>query len=263
MNALIRRLGFGRPLVMDAATGTALLERGLDPLTAVETNPAVVAALHAEHVAAGAEVVLTATFQARRFEACRRGVEVARLARPRYVLGSVGPCRREEIAEIVAGLEGADGMLLETFSSPEALELAAYAHHRLPETESVPVLLSLAYLRRDGELVTLSGHAPETYARHAARHGVAALGVNCGKDVTPDDCAEILRRYRSECDLPLFARPNAGSPGGGVISPQRLAGADWSNAAMVGGCCGTTAAHVEALRAAFGPGYDEAGRDKR
>jgi methionine synthase I (cobalamin-dependent) len=254
MNALIRHLGVGRPLVMDAATGTALLERGLDPVTAVETHPAAVAALHAGHVAAGAEVVLTATFQARRFETCRRGVEVARLARPRFVLGSVGPCRREELAEIVAGLEGVDGLLLETFSSPEALELAAFAHHRLPETEGMPVFLSLTYLRRGGELVTFSGHAPQTYARHAARHGVAALGVNCGKDVTPEDCVEILRRYRSECDLPLFARPNAGSPGGVVISPERFAETDWSIAAMVGGCCGTTAAHVAALRAARGAG---------
>jgi methionine synthase I (cobalamin-dependent) len=238
---------------MDAAIGTALLARGLDPLTAVETHPGAVAGLHAEHVAAGAEVVLTATFQARRFETCRRGIEVARLARPRFVLGSVGPCRREELAEIVAGLEGADGLLLETFSSPDALELAAFAHHRLPETESMPVLLSLSYLRRGGELVTFSGHAPETYARHAARHGIAALGVNCGKGVTPEDCAAILRRYRRACDLPLFARPNAGSPGGEVITPERFAATDWSDAAMVGGCCGTTAAHVAALRAALRP----------
>ncbi|MGL4553988.1 MAG: homocysteine S-methyltransferase family protein [Gemmataceae bacterium] len=239
---------------MDGACGTALLARGLDPLTAVRTHPGAVAALHAGHVAAGADVVLTATFQARTSEVCRRAVEAARLARPRFVLGSVGPCRREELAEAVAGLGSADGIVLETFSSPEALELAAFAHHRLPETQDVPVLLSLTYLRRGGELVTFSGHAPETFARHAARHGVAALGVNCGRDVTPEDCAAILRRYRRECDLPLFARPNAGSPGGEAIPPGRFAAADWSDAAMVGGCCGTTAAHVAALRAAFGPG---------
>ena len=75
-----------------------------------------------------------------------------------------------------------------------------------------PLLLSLAYHRVGGELMTYSGHMPETFARHAVRHGVAALGVNCGKDIDLGDVCEILRRYRAETDLPLFARPNAGTP---------------------------------------------------
>jgi methionine synthase I (cobalamin-dependent) len=108
------------------------------------------------------------------------------------------------------------------------------------------VWLSLTYHRALGRLVTFSGHAPETYARLAERHGIAALGVNCGKDISPADIAAIVRIYRDNTDLPLFARPNAGSPGGEAFGPEAFAAArieaDW-----VGGCCGTTAGHLRAL----------------
>lgn len=258
MSSLLERLRHGPPLLMDAAMGTALLARGVPPLLAALTHPGEVARVHADHVAAGAEVVLTATFQAhaageRVEELCRRALELARGAGARYVLGDVGPLPAADLPRVAEALDGADGLLLETFSSPAALELAALAFHRLTE---VPVFLSLAYERVEGRLVTHSGHAPETYARHAARHGVAALGVNCGRDVTPDDIAEVLRRYRSACDLPLFARPNAGSPGRVAVTPEAFAAAvpGWGDVAMVGGCCGTTAAHVAALRGALRPG---------
>src|SRR5205823_3894147 len=125
------------------------------------------------------------------------------------------------------------------------------------ETESLPLLLSLTYLRKNGELMTFSGHRPETFARHAERHSVAALGVNCGKEIDLPDVVEIVRRYRQETDLPLFVRPNAGTPsadGTYPRSPEAMAA--WlpalvaAGATMVGGCCGTTPAHVAAFREA-------------
>ena len=121
----------------------------------------------------------------------------------------------------------------------------------------MPLLLSLSYHRKGGELVTYSGHRPETFARHAARHGVAALGVNCGKEIDLPDVAEVVRRYRQETDLPLFARPNAGTPsphGTHPRSPEAMAA--WAPAliaagvTMIGRCCGTTPAHVAAFRPA-------------
>ena len=133
-----------------------------------------------------------------------------------------------------------------------------YAFHRAAEIET-PLLLSLTYLRSPaGRLATFSGHAPETYARHAERHGVAALGVNCGRDIGMDEIIEIIRRYRRETDLPLFARPNAGTPareGDRWIYPHtpeamatRLPELLEAGVNMVGGCCGTTPEHIAAFR---------------
>src|SRR5262249_5825973 len=145
---------------------------------------------------------------------------------------------------------------------------------RVLDDEDVPVLLSLAYLRRaDGALVTYSGHAPETFARHASRHGVAALGVNCGRDVGLEEAAEVVRRYRRATDLPLFARPNAGTPslaGGEAVYPRTpalMAGGLpellEAGAAMVGGCCGTTPAHIAAFRPVVEAWNDQLARQER
>ena len=72
------------------------------------------------------------------------------------------------------------------------------------------------------------------------------------------DCADVIRRYRAVTDLPLFARPNAGTPtrvGDRWIyprSPEQMAAELplllGAGASMVGGCCGTTPAHIAAFR---------------
>jgi 5-methyltetrahydrofolate--homocysteine methyltransferase len=73
-----------------------------------------------------------------------------------------------------------------------------------------------------------------------------------------DEIINIVRRYRQETDLPLFARPNAGTPvrqGEGFVypqTPQTMAGRLWgllqAGVCMVGGCCGTTPEHITAFR---------------
>ena len=131
-----------------------------------------------------------------------------------------------------------------------------FCYSRWVET---PLLLSLSFRRTPlGRLVTFSGHAPETFARHAERHGVAALGVNCGRDIDMDDIIEVVRRYRAVTDLPLFARPNAGTPtkqGDRWIYPHtaeamaaRLPELLEAGVNMIGGCCGTTPEHIAAFR---------------
>jgi 5-methyltetrahydrofolate--homocysteine methyltransferase len=268
-------------LVMDGAMGTRLLAAGFScPERANLSAADRVRGIHEEYRAAGAGVLLTNTFQLHPAALARHGLEqhlehIARralaLARQAaagaWVLGDVGPMSapggkgdfgdRESLARVVTALHGCDGLLFETCSTPEALAAVEFVLHRVPEAEGVPLLLSLTYHRNSsGELVTFSGHPPQTYARHAARHGVAALGVNCGKDVTPADVVEVLRRYREHTDLPLFARPNAGTPdaeGRYPLTPEDLAAAAGAmiaaGASMLGGCCGTTPAHVAALAA--------------
>jgi methionine synthase I (cobalamin-dependent) len=274
---------------MDGAMGTQLLARGLPAEQPGAmwnlTHPRTVSDIHAAYVAAGARVLLTNTFQSNPIALARHGlddqldeingraIDLARRAPGgrRLVLGDVGPIlspgRYEEFADrealhrTLASLAGVDGVLFETCSTPAALAAVEFALHRAPELDGMPLLLSLTYLRKGGELQTFSGHRPETFARHAARHGVCALGVNCGRDIGPSDAAEVLRRYRAETDLPLFARPNAGSPSpvdAYPLGPERLARhvreLVAAGATMVGGCCGTTPSHTralgEALRAA-------------
>src|SRR3954449_13395728 len=204
---------------MDGAMGTELQRAGLRPAECGGlwnvTRAESVRAAHRRYADAGAEVLLTNTFQSHPAHLARFGLEprleeinrcalgLARKAAGagRFVLGDVGPildrksgtefADRAALGRALASLEGADGFLLETCSSPRALAAVQYAFHRVPEAEAKPLLLGLAYLRSpSGELVTLSGHPPETYARHARSHGVAALGVNCGRDVGPDEGIE-------------------------------------------------------------------------
>lgn len=277
---LAQLLSSGETVLMDAAMGSRLLALpvGCSSLANL-SHPLHVQQIHHEHIQAGARVLLTNTFQANPPALARHGHEAdletiltraVRLARqaagPKtLVLGDVGPifspgssrefADRDALRRTLACFHDVDGILFETCSSPDALSAVAFAFHRVSELADLPLLLSLTYLRDSrGKLVTWSGHAPELYARHAVRHGVAALGVNCGKEITFLELAEILRRYRQETDLPLFVRPNAGTPDAcGVyprFPPAFAAGASLlveAGARLLGGCCGTTAAHLAAI----------------
>lgn len=289
VSAFLKALHSGRVLLMDGAMGTELQRVGLQSGECGElwnaTRAEWVRAVHHRSIESGAEVLLTNTFQANpanlgRFgqedrleEINRYAVWLARKAAglSRFVLGDIGPILApdgrteftdyEALGRVLASLDRVDGLLLETHSSPRALSAVQYAFHRIAEVET-PLLLSLSYHRpHGGQLVTFSGHAPETFARHAERHGVAALGVNCGRDIGMDDIIEIIRRYRAETDLPLFARPNAGTPikqGDRWIYPYtpeamatRLPELLEAGVSMIGGCCGTTPAHIAAFRMAI------------
>src|SRR5262249_36806048 len=126
-------------------------------------------------------------------------------------------------------------------------------------TDGPPVLLSLTYLHTpEGELRTFAGLTPEEGARLAEEGGVAARGGNCGREIKVADCTRIVRRCRTVTKLPLFARPNAGTPtrtDHGLAYPRSaremaegLAGFIQAGANMVGGCCGTTPEYVRAMR---------------
>jgi methionine synthase I (cobalamin-dependent) len=242
-------------------------------------RPRDVTRVHAEYLAAGAEVLLTNTFLSDPVSLARHHIEdrldeinssAVALARRapgprRFVVGDIGPIltpgRYEEFSDrdalrrTAASLADADALLFETCSTPAALLAVEHVLHRVAEVDGLPLLLSLTYHRKDGELMTFSGHRPETFARHAARHGVSALGINCGKEMNLADVAEVIRRYRDETDLPLFARPNAGTPGADGRYPRTaeamatgMAEVIASGARMVGGCCGTTPEYIAAVR---------------
>ncbi len=256
----------------------------LDELAA--TRPDLVGAAHREYLEAGAELIVTLSLGANRHRLetfgleghvarlNRRAAQVAREARDvsgreALVGGSVGPLGvpsremellgeagaralfREQIEGLLEG--GIDLVVLETHPDIEALLWAVDEARRASD---LPILASLTF----GEELTLpDGTGPEEAAARLAAIGVDAIGVNCGAG--PTACLEALARLAgAEVDLPPTSiMPNAGLP-------QRLegrfvyaAGADYfaevtprmleAGASIVGGCCGTTPAHVAAMRA--------------
>lgn len=289
MTPFLRALHSGRVLLMDGAMGTELQKAGIGEGECYElwnlTHPERVKAVHRAYAEAGAEVFLTNTFQAntgtsRHFRALEllgpirlAGLDLARAAagEARPVLLDLGPSAtlwRNPDAWTAVGLAsraGADGILVETVS--DAADVATVLKYRRRggvRKTSLPILFSVTFSRpAGGSPRTRRGRSPEACAEEATRLGVDALGVNCGRDIGMDEVIDIIRRYRRVTDLPLFARPNAGTPtraGEKWVYPRapadmaaRLPELLEAGVRMVGGCCGTTPAHT----AAFKPVIDE------
>ena len=193
-----------------------------------------------------------------------------------WIAGSVGPLGRrahgsnglrEELAadafrEQIAVLweAGADLLILETFSDLNELAVAVRVAR---ETTDLPVVAEVTF-GNDG--ITMSGATPAEVAHALAALGVDVAGVNCS--VGPARVLEFVgEMHRAEPALRLSAMPNAGFP---FRSGERMIYASSpgyftehvplfldSGVSLIGGCCGTTPAHIQAMRAAVN---DIAGR---
>jgi methionine synthase / methylenetetrahydrofolate reductase(NADPH) len=297
----LRELLADRILVGDGAMGTLLGERGVGfghPYARANlSHPDMVASIHAEYLRAGASVIETNTFSANRYkleihdlEDCVRQVNVegARIARRAadsgtsderaLVLGAIGPLGRpltpigpvspDEAREVFleqaeALLEGgADALLLETFIDLAELRLAYDAVRPL----GAPVLAYKTFVE-DSE--TLAEGLPEWAAREISSWGVDLTGANC--TVGPQRMVSIAEQMSAGTG-PVAAFPNPGLPQlvGGSIRYNRdvrhfakygikLAEA---GARVIGGCCGTTPAHIHALSEAL-RGFQVGGRVTR
>jgi len=266
---------------MDGAMGTELQRAGLGPEECGElwnlSRPDQVRSIHQAYVDAGAECLQTNTFQANPVTLAKRGRaeelelinhSALRLAceaagAESFVLADIGPFaaewRADHMQQTARSLRAADDILLETFSDLHALWLVKYGCLPVLDPDAIPVLLSITYLRSPtGTLTTQGGQSPEVFARLAQQYGVAALGVNCGREIGMSEVLEIIRRYRQATDLPLFARPNAGTPsrdGNRWVyphSPEALAAKLpellEAGVRLIGGCCGTGPVHIAAFR---------------
>jgi methionine synthase I (cobalamin-dependent) len=240
-------------------------------------RPEAVREVHESYLAAGARCILANTFQANAValakhglkdkleEILRAGVRLAREARgpDRYVLATIGPLGtaydNTAFERIISSLDGVDGILLETFSDVDALWLAKYGVLPRLGEKKVPVLLSISYLKNaSGTIGSRAGQSADAFASQAAQYGLNALGLNCGKGMGLADATSVIRDYRNATELPLFARPNAGTPQqtpeGLIYSLQPADFAAWVSDVMrlgirlVGGCCGTTPATIAAMR---------------
>jgi 5-methyltetrahydrofolate--homocysteine methyltransferase len=237
-------------------------------------RPWEVARVHAGHAAAGAQVLLTCTFNLARArpddlpasveEVARRAVALARAARP----GSVAGCAGTTALARPDGGGVSDGELRERYD--RAFRALASGGADLLWTETHTTLrearIALASARRTGLSVVATAFLAGSRAGLASpdgapgeevlealwRDGAVAVGVNC---VEPDSAlAALIARACARVPVPLVAKPNAGLPGA-IWSPERFAAgvacAARAGARMLGGCCGADADHLRALRRAL------------
>jgi methionine synthase / methylenetetrahydrofolate reductase (NADH) len=268
--------------------GTLLFSRGIPQRSALDelvlSRPELIGSIHREYLAAGADLIETATFGANRVRLApygladqagrlaRRGAQIAREARDvagRDVLiaGSVGPLGaptndlvhlgdakvRAAFREAIDGLleGGVDLFMLETFSSLDHLAIAI-EEARLAAADR-PIVASLTF----GEEIALpDGTTPASAAAALAAFDVDAIGVNCGAG--PQGCLDALVAMgeRGVSILPNAGLPQrvegqfvyAASPDylGRMVGDMLDAGAR-----LIGGCCGTTPEHIAAMRIAI------------
>jgi methionine synthase / methylenetetrahydrofolate reductase(NADPH) len=278
-------------IALDGAMGTALWTRVSDRecLEALAlTRPELVAAVHEEHLAAGARAIETNTFGANRVRLEKHGladrvreineaaVAIARRASAgrAFVLGAMGPTStvadartRDALAEQAASLvaAGVDALVLETFYRADDVELALEAARS--EAGPTPIV---ALVTVDANLEMFDKTSLVSIARRLAT-SADVVGVNCcdGPEtalaaVEVLSAIDVARGSPSGRRAAIAAMPSAGLPRreDGVLvfdrTPEDFAAfarrARALGARLVGGCCGTTAAHVRAVAEALGEG---------
>ncbi|HOS44111.1 MAG TPA: homocysteine S-methyltransferase family protein [Armatimonadota bacterium] len=287
MATLLERVQRGDLLMFDGAMGTMLQANGLQAGECPElwnvTHPEVVRGIAEAYFAAGSDVVSTNTFGGNALKLREFGLEGrarelnaagARLAKDaagpeRCVAASVGPTGQiledeggdateaalyavyvEQIAALAEG--GADAVIVETMLS--TLEAAQAV--RAGKAAGLPVFATFAFARGARGFRTVMGASPARVAEEMADAGADAVGANCGGGIR--DLLDVVREFRAAApDLPLLIQPNAGLPElvGGITRytetpadmaarvPDLLA----AGATLLGGCCGTTPAHIAAI----------------
>ena len=285
MADFLARLGSGPPIVADGGLG-ALLSGAVPGLRCPEEAnlcaPESVIAVHASYIQAGAELIETNTFGANRrklashlleseFEQINSaGVRLAREAREVsgqdvLIAGAIGPLGELEMfdagehgplyaeqAQILEG-RGVDLFMLETFFDLDELEAAVQA---VAGISSLPIVALLTF---DDDAETSGGVGAGEAAQRLASLNVAAVGANHGAG--PHGVLTALAAMAGS-SLPLAALPNIGLAsisGGRVVYPHSspdyfaefAAHAKLLGARIIGGCCGTTPAQIEAIRAAL------------
>jgi 5-methyltetrahydrofolate--homocysteine methyltransferase len=273
-----------KTILLDGAMGTQLAAAGLEMGGHVNvTHPDAVLAIHQQYVACGIDLLITNTLTMNRafVDAHRLNVDVreanlagARLARSaardnQYVLGDIGSTGTllkpygafaqeaasaafEEQAAILAE-GGVDGFIIETMID---LREALCAVQACKATADLPIIASIAFhtVQKGGR--TIMGNAAQECAQALTGAGASVVGANCG-GIDPYEMAEIVATMRQATSLPLIAQPNAGKPR--VVNKQTvfdMPPADFAagvaqcvqaGAGLVGGCCGTSPAHIQAL----------------
>jgi 5-methyltetrahydrofolate--homocysteine methyltransferase len=287
MKSLIDTIKNNKVLISDGAWGTFLHQRGLQPGECPElwniTHRGDVLAIAKSYVDAGADMILTNSFggspfkfkhydlQDRTFELNSAAAEISREAAgdDHFVLGSIGPTgvmlMMGEVSEqeLYDGFKiqaealkkgGADAICIETMS---ALDEAILAIRAVKATTDLEIICTFTFERTlNGEFRTMMGVSPSEMAKEVKKAGAAIIGTNCGNGF--DQMIEIVREIRTvDSSTPILVHANAGKPiyqQGETIFPEgpdkmaaKVGELVACGANIIGGCCGTTPAHILAM----------------
>ncbi len=206
----------------------------------------------------------------------KAGAQIARKAagQQRYVLGDIGPSgefleplgtlKAEELKEafsqqakgLLAG--GVDGFIIQTMT---AVDEAAVAVEAVKSICDLPVFVSMSFEKAGEDFKTMMGIDVEEAVSKITSLGVEAIGFNCGK-MGIEDYIKLAAKYifalkAVNSDIVVLAEPNAGLP---QLTDDRtvykLSALEFAQAcqkihsagvSIIGGCCGTGPAHIEAL----------------
>lgn len=270
-------------VILDGATGTNLQKAGMPvgvcPEQWILEHPQVMIDLQRAYVEAGTKILLAPTFTANRIKLAEYGMEdqlveinhkLVALSKEAasgmaYVAGDLtmtgkqlypmGDFPFEELIEVYkeqvrALLEaGVDLFIIETMMSLQETRAAVLA---VKEECDLPILVSMTY-EADGR--TLYGTNPETATVVLQSLGADAVGMNCSTG--PEEMLAPVREVVATAYIPVLAKPNAGLPeleNGKTIyrtTPEEFAAVGArlvdEGVSLIGGCCGTTPAHIQAL----------------
>ncbi len=287
MSNPIREIIKDRPLLFDGAMGTMLMKAGQaglkTPILLNLDEAALVADIHRQYYAAGADVVISNTFggsplklvadglDQRMAELNRAAVKLVRQACPdgKFVAGDIGPSGKmlkplgdaapEDVqasfysqAEVLID-SGVDLIIIETMFS---LEEALAAVQGVRKAGDILLLASMTYTRTPNGFFTMMGETVPQCMAALADAGADMMGANCTLNST--DTIDLTKALRAATDKPLLIQPNAGKPvtSEGITyyeqTPAEFA-ADakqihQAGADMIGGCCGTTPEFIQAVK---------------
>jgi 5-methyltetrahydrofolate--homocysteine methyltransferase len=250
--------------------------------------PEKVLAIQEAYVEAGSDCLITNSFGGSRImlerhdegprvrEINRAAAAIARRAfggKEGWVLGDIGPfgglmepygeiprahvekAFAEQAEALVSGQ--VDAIIIETQTALEEIGIAIAAS----KAAGAPAVIgSMAFdrMQEGNEVRTMMGTSPEQAAEFMAEAGCDIVALNCGTGIDMRLAVDIAKRYRSVCGLPIMAQPNAGLP---VLenmkvvykeTPEEMAeGLEElleAGVRIVGGCCGSTPAHIRKFR---------------
>ncbi len=280
----------GRTLISDGAWGTYLHQKGLKPGECPDywsiTRPDDVFDIAKSYLDAGSDMVQTNSFGGssltlqqygladKAFELNEAAAQISRRAAGdnRWVIASMGPSGKmtitnevteeglyESFKEQAIALEkgGADAICIETMF---ALDEVVQAIKAVKENTDCEIISTFTFeLTKKGEFRTMMGVTPASYAKTAVKAGADIIGTNCGNGM--ERMIDIVKEIRGIFpEKPILVHANAGLPenidGKDVFpeTPEQMADLVQplieAGANIIGGCCGTTPAHIKAIKQA-------------
>jgi 5-methyltetrahydrofolate--homocysteine methyltransferase len=287
MGVLLQKLSVKKILISDGAWGTMLQSRGLTGDDCPEewnlSHPNDVRAVAQAYVDAGVDMVLTNTFGGSRIKLDKKGLgdktaEFNRagaalsldVAGEVIVAGSVGPTGEflqpmglmseeqmmsvysEQIEAILSA--GVKVICIETMMALEEACCAIKAAKALDA--SIDVLATMTFEKGAKGYRTMMGVSPAQAAAGLAEAGADVVGSNCGNGI--EGMIEVAAEFRAATDKPILIHANAGVPeliGGKTVFRQcpadfaaNVEAVVKAGANIVGGCCGTTPEHIQAIK---------------